>query len=179
MDDEISAPGGFAEQREPGDRERAAVEIRKVPQQRLLHARDVVGRHPPGQRHVEAEGIEDVRIAPLYQVLALLAGKLLRPAPGDVGGGKRRAEAFEATHNLAREELERCAFGAGHQREEGAEAADHHFGNIEAVELRRKPREFRQQLGLRTAFGHFEGSLQGGVEAVATGVGGQGGQRFG
>ena len=74
--------------------------------ERGAHARRFAGGDAAGQRHVEAERLEHVGIAPLAEVAELLGAHCVGIAALDLGFGQRRAETVERLHHLAGEAVE-------------------------------------------------------------------------
>ena len=73
---------------------------------RGAHARQVGVGDAAGQRHVEAEGLEDVRVAPLAEVAELVLRQRVGIAARDVGLRQRRAETVECLDDFAGETVE-------------------------------------------------------------------------
>ncbi len=81
--------------------------------QRTAHAVPVGGFHTPGQRHVKAEGFEDVGIAPAVKIAQLDGAERAGVAPCRLGLVRRRPEAVEGDDDLAGKMVEFETASAG------------------------------------------------------------------
>ena len=127
---------------------------------------------------MEAELIEDVRVAPVQQILALTRRQCVRLAPCDIRFGERGAEGLEGFYDIGCELLQRPMKCLGKQSEERPKLADDNRGDFEGRRFRGERGKFGKQIGFAHAFGQVKGRLERRVKAVSPGIGRQSIQFF-
>ena len=113
------------------NRQRPVQEIHESGFKKAVHHGATAFLDRPGEGHVKAEFLEDIRIAPAQQMLALGRRQLLRLAPADVAFAQGCAERLEAGDDHGREILQRRMRPNRNQREEGPKLAENKPGDFE------------------------------------------------